>query len=166
MPKVYSRDKRRDVLFGAIVLLVIIADQLTKAWIRSNLAVGEVHFDAGLFEIIHVQNTGAAFGLFKGIPHVFIAVEIVAIIAILFLVIVMRSRWPFIDRWVVRSGIALVMAGTVGNFIDRIFYDGVVTDFINFRWWPVFNIADSASVIGTIILAYAIIFLLNPGKQE
>ncbi|MCJ7604922.1 MAG: signal peptidase II [Dehalococcoidales bacterium] len=162
----HSRDKRRDVLFGAIVLLVLIADQVTKAWIRSNLAVGEVLFDAGVFEIIHVQNTGAAFGLFKGIPYVFIAVEIIAIIAILFLVIVMRSRWPFIDRWLVRSGIALVMAGTVGNFIDRVFYDGVVTDFINFRWWPVFNVADSAAVVGSIILAYAIIFMLKPEKQE
>ena len=166
MHKVHSRDKRRDVLFGAIVLLVLIADQVTKAWIRSNLAVGEVLFDAGIFEIIHVQNTGAAFGLFKGIPYVFIVVEIIAIIAILLLVIVMRSRWPFIDRWLVRSGIALVMAGTVGNFIDRVFYDGVVTDFINFRWWPVFNVADSASVVGSIILAYAIIFLLKPEKRE
>ena len=166
MQKALPRDKRRDAVFAAIVVIVVIADQLTKAWIRANLGLGEALFDVGLFEIRHVQNTGAAFGLFQGIPYVFIAIEVIAVIAIMYLVIVMRRRWAFIDRWAVRIGIGLIMAGTIGNFIDRVWFEGSVTDFINFKWWPVFNFADASAVVGSILLAYAILFLLKPEKKE
>ena len=154
------------MVFAAIVIAVIAIDQLTKTWIRVNLAVGETAVDFGFFEIIHVQNTGAAFGIFKGIPYVFLALQIIAILVILYIVIFFRKRWPFIDRWPVRTGLALVMAGAAGNVIDRLFYEGHVTDFLNFKVWPVFNVADSSSVIGSIVLAYAIIFLLKPELKE
>ncbi len=156
----------RDVVFAAIVIVVAVLDQVTKAWIRHHLAVGQVLFNAGVFQIIHVQNTGAAFGIFKGFPYVFVAFEVIAFLAILYLVLFMRKRWTFLDLWTVRIGAALIMAGTVGNFIDRVFFAGNVTDFIDFKVWPVFNVADSSAVIGSIILAFAIIFQLRPEKKE
>jgi signal peptidase II len=160
------RDKWRDAVFAAIVIGVSVLDQLTKAWIRHHLAVGDVLFDAGIFQIVHVQNTGAAFGIFKGVPYLFVAVEVIAFLAILYLVIFMRRTWTFLDLWTVRIGAALIMAGTIGNFIDRVFFAGNVTDFIDFKVWPVFNVADSSAVVGSIVLAAAILFQLRPGKKE
>jgi signal peptidase II len=165
MVRALPRDKRRDIVFAALVVLLVAADQLTKAWIRSHLAVGDVLFDAGVFQVLYIRNTGAAFGIFKGIPYVFVAVEAVAAIAILYLVIFMRRRWAFLDLWSFRIGAALVMAGTIGNFIDRIWFSGNVTDFIDFKWWPVFNIADASAVVGSIVLAAAVLFQLRPEKQ-
>ena len=76
MARQRPRDKWRDIVFAAIVICLAVADQLTKSWIRSHLAVGDVLFDAGIFQVIHVQNTGAAFGIFKSIPYVFVAIEV------------------------------------------------------------------------------------------
>jgi len=164
--ELFPRDKRLEAVFAGITLLVLAADQLTKAWIRATLDVGESFLDVGFFEIVHVQNTGAAFGMFKGFPYIFAAVQGIAILAILFMVIFMRRRWTFIDNTILRCGLALVLAGSAGNFIDRILFEGRVTDFLNFKVWPVFNVADSATVVGGILIAWAVIFLFKPEKQE
>lgn len=162
-----SRDRWRDTAFAAIVLVVIAIDQITKAWVRASLAVGETGWDIGFFSIYHVQNTGAAFGIFKGIPYVFMALQILAVLVILFLVIFMSRRWRFINLWIVRTGLAMVMAGAAGNVIDRIAFNGKVTDFLNIKFYPgIFNVADASAVVGSIILAYAIIFKLAPGKKD
>jgi signal peptidase II len=149
---------RRDIVFAAIVLLVIIVDQLSKFWILNHLQPGEVLWDARVFRIIHVLNTGAAFGIFKGQTPILIVVDFIGIAAILFLVFGMRRQWPFIDKMLVRTSVALILGGTIGNMIDRIRV-GQVTDFIDFKIWPVFNVADSSVTIGTILLAYCLIFL-------
>ena len=162
-----SRDRYRDVVFAAIVLAVIAIDQITKAWVRANLAVGETGFDIGFFSIYHVQNTGAAFGIFKEFPYVFMTLQILAVAVILFLVIFMSKRWPFINLWIVRMSMAMVMAGAAGNVIDRLAFSGTVTDFLNFTFYPgIFNVADASAVVGSFLLAYAIIFQLKPGHQE
>lgn len=160
------RNKWLEVAFAGIILLVLAADQATKIWIRSTLSVGETFLDVGFFEIVHVQNTGAAFGMFKGFPYVFAAVQGVAVLAILYVVIFQRRRWPFIDNSLLRCGLALVAAGAAGNFIDRVLFEGIVTDFLNFKVWPVFNIADSATVVGGILIAWAAIVLFKPEKKE
>ena len=92
-------------------------------------------------------------------------VDIVGIIVIITLVLLLRSRWSFYDSMLVRAGIAMVMAGTIGNLIDRIRL-GHVTDFLDFKVWPVFNIADSSAVVGTIIIAYCLIFLMKPVEKQ
>jgi signal peptidase II len=158
-------NKWRDVVFGSIVLLVVIADQLTKAWIRGNLASGQILFDAGIFRIIHVQNTGVAFGIFKGHNLAIIIVDFIGIAVILFFVLFMRHRWHFLNDMLVRAGIGLVLGGTIGNLIDRLFI-GYVTDFIDFKVWPVWNVADNMVVIGTIIIAYCIIFRIGTAKYQ
>ena len=162
----FPAGNRRDALFGGIVLLVIAADQLTKWWIKSNLQIGQSFFDIGFFRIIRIYNTGAAFGIFKDHSRVFIVAAIIGIIVVLSLVIYLRGRWYFIDNLLVRSSIGLILGGISGNLIDRLVDNGRVTDFIDFKVWPAFNVADASSVVGTIILAYCILFKLKPAGQE
>jgi signal peptidase II len=151
-------NKWRDVVFGSIVLLVVIADQLSKWWIKTNLAVGQSLFDAGFFQIIHVRNTGAAFGLFKHHTSAIIVVVFIEIVVILLIVYLLRNRLSFLDSMLMRIGMGLVTGGAIGNQIDRLRL-GDVTDFIDFKVWPAFNAADSSAVVGSIIIALCIIFL-------
>lgn len=159
------RDKWRDVVFGGIVLLVVLADQLTKTWIRGNLAFGQSLVDMGFFRIIRIHNTGAAFGIFRGHSFAITVVDIIGIIVILALVFLLRSRWSFYDSMLVRAGMGLVMGGTLGNLIDRLRL-GQVTDFLDFKVWPVFNFADSSTVVGAIIIAFCLIFLTKTARYQ
>lgn len=159
-----SQDRWRNVVFGCIGLLVILADQLSKTWIRNNLDWGQSLFDAGFFQIVHVHNTGAAFGIFKDHSLTLTIVGFVGIVVILLLVFVLRSRWSFLDSMLVTSAIGLVMGGTIGNLIDRLRM-GYVTDFMDFKVWPVFNVADASVTIGVIIVAYCIICWAQSTKQ-
>jgi signal peptidase II len=158
------QDRWRNVVFGCIGLLVILADQLSKTWIRNNLDWGQSLFDAGFFQIVHVHNTGAAFGIFKDYSMALTIVGFVGIVVILLLVFVLRSRWSFLDSMLVTSAIGLVMGGTIGNLIDRLRM-GYVTDFMDFKVWPVFNVADASVTIGVIIVAYCIICWAQSAKQ-
>ena len=158
--------KWRIVIFGCIGSLLLLADQLTKAWIRANMERGETLFDAGVFQIVHSQNTGVIFGLFKDQLLTIKIVACIGIILIAALFFLYYKRWPFLHGKVVQLALLLLLCGTIGNQIDR-FWLGFVTDFIDFKVWPVFNIADSMTTIGGIIMAYAIIFKLKlPEKQE
>jgi signal peptidase II len=154
---------RRDIVFAAIVLLDIIADQLSKAWILGHLQPGETLWDVGIFQIIHVLNSGAAFGMFKSHTLILIIVDFIGIAVILYLVFWMRRQWSFIDKMLVRVSIGLILGGTIGNLIDRIRV-GQVTDFIDFKIWPVWNIADASVTVGVIILAYCLLFLSGQAK--
>ena len=163
------RGKWRLVVFGCIGLLLLLADQLTKTWIRASLERGETLFDAGFFQIIHSQNTGVIFGLFKGSIDVVRIIACVGIVIIVGLFIYFYKRWPFLHGRLVQLALLLIICGTIGNQIDR-FWLGYVTDFIDFKVWPVFNIADACSTIGSIIMIYCIIFQLKftekSGKKE
>ena len=154
---------RRDLAFAVITLLVIIADQLSKFWINGTLQPGETLFDIGFFRIVYVLNSGAAFGIFKNATTILIIVDFIGIAAILYLVFGMRRQWPFIDKMLVRVSIALLLGGTIGNLIDRIRV-GEVTDFIDFKIWPVWNVADASVTVGVILLAYCFIFLV--GREQ
>jgi len=162
------RSNWRDVVFGCIAVLVVIADQLTKWWITHNVDFGSVLWDAGFLQIIHIRNTGISFGLFKDHVEIIIAVVFIEILLILLIVYLFRNRLSFLDCMLMRVGTGLVMGGAVGNQIDRLL-QGYVTDFIDFKFWPAFNVADSAAVIGTIIIAYCIIFksgLTKPKDEQ
>ena len=154
---------RRDLAFAVIALLVIIADQLSKFWINGTLQPGETLFDIGFFRIVYVLNSGAAFGMFKNATTILIIVDFIGIAAILYLVFGLRRQWPFIDKMLVRVSIALLLGGTIGNLIDRIRV-GEVTDFLDFKIWPVWNVADASVSVGVILLAYCFIFLT--GREQ
>jgi signal peptidase II len=159
MPKLHHPpNKWRDVVFAGIALLVVLADQLSKWWIITNLAIDKSLVDFGFFQIVRIQNTGAAFGIFQGHPLVFTVIDFIGITVFLVLVLFLSRRWPFLDRMWVRSGLALILGGTIGNLVDRLRL-GQVTDFLDFKVWPAFNVADASITVGVIILIFCIIFL-------
>ncbi|HTY82180.1 MAG TPA: signal peptidase II [Dehalococcoidales bacterium] len=148
----------RDLFFAGIVIADIIADQLTKLWIRNTLLPGQTLHDYGLFRIVFWQNTGAAFGIFKDRTQILTIVDFIGIAALLIIFYGLRRRWPFIEKVPVVLSMGLILAGTIGNLIDRLWL-GQVTDWIDFKLWPVFNIADASVSVGVVILAYCLIFL-------
>ncbi len=161
MPKVNNPRAGRYVAFFLIALLLAVADQLIKFWIRENLAIGQSLWRWGIFEIARVPpNTGAAFGLFPDQTLLLVIVSGIGIAFILVYAFIMYRRYPFLDSWLSRVALGLILGGTIGNLIERIRYLlgqlGGVTDFIHIGWWPPFNLADSAVVVGVILFIYTL----------
>lgn len=125
------------------VIALIILDQISKL-----LFTGKTYM-IGSFGIQYAENTGAAFGMMLGFGWLFIAVSILVLIAVTCFYLKENNE-------LMKTAFALILAGTSGNLIDRIFL-GYVRDFIAISIWPNFNIADSLNVIGALILIYAII---------
>ena len=158
------RDNWRNVVFCLIGLLIVFADQLSKAWIRANLAQGQSLFDIGFFRITRLHNTGAAFGLFQDQSFVLTIVAFIGVVVILLCTFLAYRCLPFLDNMLGKSALGLVLGGTVGNLIDRLRL-GYVTDFIDFGFWPAFNVADSAVTIGVIILAGSVLLVAKTVKH-
>jgi len=156
---------RRNGLFFITASLIIIADQLSKLWIKSNLAIGESTWDIGFFRLLHVHNTGAAFGIFQDYAIVLTIIDIIGACFILFAVFFLYKKLPFLDSLPFKVSLALIFGGTIGNLIDRL-SQGYVTDFIDFNFWATFNIADSAVVVGAILLAFLVIRLSRDYEQD
>jgi signal peptidase II len=146
------------VAFFLTAFLVVVADQLSKWWIVSRLEVGESLFEAGIFQIVRIQNTGSSFGLFQGHSFALIIVAFVGIAFLLVFTLILYPRFFPSDNLLGRLALGLILGGTIGNLIDRLRFGGV-TDFIGIGWWPAFNIADSAIVVGAIIFAYSLLLL-------
>ena len=138
-------------VFSLIALLVLTADQLSKNWVRSNYQ-GQPLYEVGFFRIIEVQNTGAAFGLFQDQNFILTIVDFLGIALILSFIFLIPRWYPYLITRLGELSLGLVMGGAIGNLIDRL-YQGYVTDFIDVGFWPTFNIADSATVVGTILFA-------------
>jgi len=137
-----------------IIALVSASDQLSKLWVRANLAPGESLPLTDRLSFIHIENTGGAFGLLANQTFLII---IISIAALLFILLFLRYLSLATTLSIVSIG--LVMGGAVGNLIDRIRF-GSVTDFIYFRlggdfYWPAFNIADAAITVGVVVLIYS-----------
>jgi len=147
--------KRWGVIFPFTALVIIVVDQFSKFWIRSNLAIGESVFEVGFVRLTYVHNSGASFGLFQGQSFLLTIIALAGIAALLLYAFLFHHNFPFLDNRLGRFALGLYLGGTVGNLIDRI-YLGYVTDFIDFHFWPVFNIADSAIFVGIIMLAYSL----------
>ena len=130
-----------------VASLVFIADRITKIAVTSNMSYGQsIKILPKIFHFTFVLNNGTAFGLLKG-QNVFLAV-ISASAAVLIIIYVMRHRTL---KPAVSSAFGLILGGALGNLFDRIRF-GYIIDFLDFRVWPVFNIADSAITIGMLIL--------------
>jgi len=133
--------------FAAIVLLTLIVDQLSKYIITSSMYHGEsLAILPPVFYITYVLNPGAAFGMLANQTNFFIVISLLVIIGVL-------VGYRYLPRERVWSYIALglVVGGAMGNLIDRVRL-GLVIDFLDFRVWPVFNLADTAIVTGAAIL--------------
>ncbi|MDI6758664.1 MAG: signal peptidase II [Candidatus Omnitrophota bacterium] len=135
-----------------LVLIILSLDQLTKFIVTQNLYLNQsLPVVKGIFHISLIHNRGAAFGILKNqAPVFFIVTAIFAIILICFDL----SKNSL--KKVYSISLSLILAGALGNLIDRLFF-GYVIDFLDFRIWPVFNIADSAITIGAIMLGWLIL---------
>jgi signal peptidase II len=156
--------KWRNVVFFLTALGVVAADQLSKIWIRSNLAVGQSLPETGFFRLTRVHNTGAVFGLFRDQSFTLTIVALVSIVVILLYALFIYRRLPILDNKLGRLALGLILGGAVGNLIDRLCL-GYVTDFIDVGVWPAFNVADSAVTVGIIIIAYTLLFLTRTERH-
>jgi signal peptidase II len=153
----------RGGLFVLIAACIIALDQITKLWVRSNLALYESIPIFGPVSLTNVRNTGSAFGLFVNQAFLLTLIAIVGVIAIL-----LFYRYFSKSSILGISALGLVFAGAIGNLIDRLRF-GYVTDFLDVRlWgdfhWPAFNVADSAITVGSILL---IVFVFTSlGKSD
>jgi signal peptidase II len=135
----------------AVALAAVLADQVTKHIVTSTLSLDESEHVVGPLSIHHVQNSGIAFGLFASATAV---VTVVTSVAVLWMIVYFArsgSRHP-----VLPAALGLLIGGSLSNLVDRIRLHHV-TDFIDLRWWPAFNLADSFIVVGVAILLAAMV---------
>lgn len=144
-----------------LVFIVVLFDQLSKIIVDSNMNLGQkIPLIPGFFNFTYVQNTGAAWSMLEGKQVFFYIISIVALV----MMFLFYRNSETQDRWT-RFGLTLMMAGTIGNFIDRLLFQHVrdFIDFVIFGYdFPVFNIADMALCIGVVIII-ADVFLESIG---
>jgi signal peptidase II len=154
---------RVDVGFFLIALAVFALDQATKVIVRHALQPNEAWPNKDwLLNIINVSNSGAAFGILQGQTMFLVVTSLVGVAAI-----VLYYMYPPLEHGLLRVALALQLGGAAGNLIDRV-RTGEVTDFINFRYWPAFNVADSCISIGVATIFVFFLFLEGEryrGKQ-
>ena len=137
-----------------IVVLILALDQLTKLLVTSSVVVHQsIPVVKNIFHITLVANRGAAFGILKDQATLFI---FAAIFAVGLIYVNIRKSGPE-KISLYKISLVLILAGAMGNLIDRLRF-GYVVDFLDFRIWPVFNVADSAITIGAILLGWIILF--------
>ncbi|HEX5448500.1 MAG TPA: signal peptidase II [Gaiellaceae bacterium] len=135
----------------AVALAAVLADQITKHIVVGTLSLDDAVHVIGPLSIHHVQNSGIAFGLFGSATA---AITVVTSIAVIWMVVFFArsgGRHP-----VLPAAFGLLIGGSLSNLVDRIRL-GHVTDFIDFKYWPAFNLADSFIVLGVLILVAALV---------
>jgi len=144
---------------AAVVGAAVAGDQLTKHLVTSRLALDQASQVIGPLSIHRVENAGIAFGLFTSATGVVIALTALAVVWMLVYFARSGARHPAIP-----AGLGLLIGGSLSNLVDRVRL-GHVTDFIDFGWWPAFNLADSFIVIGVGILLAAMFGADRSRKQ-
>ena len=136
---------------ATVAIAAVIADQVTKHVVTRTLPLDDSEHVIGPLSIHHVQNSGIAFGLFSSATA---GVTVVTGIAVLWMLVFFArsgSRHP-----VLPAALGLLIGGSLSNLVDRIRL-GHVTDFIDLKYWPAFNLADSFIVVGVAILLAALV---------
>jgi signal peptidase II len=134
----------------AIAAVVVVVDQLTKHWAVNALDDGRIIDVVWTLRLNLAFNTGIAFSQGEGIG------PIVPILAITVVAVLLMTVGRSTSRWFT-LGVGLIVGGALGNVADRLFrgdgwLNGAVVDFIDVQWWPVFNVADAAVVVGAGLL--------------
>lgn len=166
---------RRTWVFGATLVALIALDQITKYFVEAHVGFrDEIELIPGFLSIIHARNPGAAFSMLRDYEHriwVFVGFNLIATGIVLDL----WRRLPRDDAFHSFT-LGMILSGALGNLVDRIFKDGIVTDFIRVYtdapalrdWllarvhtaeWPTFNVADSALVVGVGLFLVHYLFL-------
>jgi signal peptidase II len=153
------------VVIGVIALLIA-ADQLTKYLVIAYIDPADpVSVVPGFFQLVYVRNPGAAWGILGG------RTGLLAVISGVVFVLMFVNYRRFAEGWAERGfAITLLLGGIAGNFIDRMWRDGGVVDFLRVYYgsweWPSFNVADSAICIGMGIYFLSSFIRPEPGKEE
>jgi signal peptidase II len=135
---------RKYLNFWSVAIAVFILDRITKSLVAKYIPLN-TSIDFSIISLSHVLNTGTAFGFFKNASWFFIVfASAVSVYLILKHKTFSGSLQPILG---------LILGGALGNLIDRLLYGGVV-DFIDFHFWPAFNVADSAVTVAVILLLY------------
>jgi len=154
--------KPAALLLSALIILA--ADQLTKAMVVANLAVGErIGVVGDVVQLWHAQNAGAAFSLFQGGTLIFVVVSILSVGMVAYFHRALGDR----GRWL-QVVLGMVLGGTLGNLADRV-RQGYVTDWVSVGIgelrWPTFNVADASLVVGICALV-VYLALASPDRRE
>ncbi len=147
------------LVFWTVAVVTLGLDQASKALVRSRMLEGDsVALLDGVFQLTYVRNTGAAFGLFPGYQPIFVATSVVVL-----LVIAAYWRRSRPNAWPVVIALGFITGGAVGNLIDRALL-GRVTDMFDLAFidFPVFNVADSAIIVGVAMLVLWLLFVPEP----
>ena len=153
-----------------IALSVLLLDRLTKWLVAKNISPHDgLQVIPGFFRITHVENRGAAFGLFADSPAQW-KIALLVLFSIAALVVVSALLWRNSHSMTTTGiGLALILGGALGNLWDRVL-NGRVVDFLLFyigRYqWPAFNVADSAIVVGAVLLVIEILFVKPPALEK
>lgn len=151
------------MLYYMISIILVVIDQAVKWWVRSAIPLGEsIPFLPPLMDLTHVQNTGAAFSSFSGMTPILTLVSLAA--AAVLWTMLWNDFFP--GKWG-KLALSLVLAGAVGNFIDRAAL-GYVTDMFEttFITFAVFNVADICVVVGGVLMVVYVLFLWDGKKEE
>ncbi|WP_312653570.1 signal peptidase II [Aminipila sp.] len=142
-------------MYYIIIIVAVMLDQVVKYIIRSNMDLYQsIPIIGGIFHITYIQNTGAAFSMFSG--HTGILALITVIITIGILVYLFRLRKD--GHWALMLSLSLIVAGGLGNIVDRLSLKYVV-DFLDLRVWPIFNLADVYVCCGCGLLVVYVFFI-------
>jgi signal peptidase II len=134
---------------GLVLVIVVGLDQLTKHTIAASVSPGETRKFLPLIDLVHVRNTGVAFGVFSGGGALVLVLTLLAL-AVLVTYLALRPERPWL--WLPTG---MLVGGAVGNLIDRI-AAGSVIDFIKLPHWPAFNVADMSITFGVLILLWVL----------
>ncbi|WP_027937447.1 signal peptidase II [Anaeroarcus burkinensis] len=129
-----------------------IADQLLKKLFSGTMQLGEsIPVLPGIFHLTYIQNPGAAFGLFENQTMFFIVIAafLLAFLAFAYKELAAQGVW-------VRFGMSLLAGGAVGNLLDRVRF-GAVIDYLDFRIWPIFNLADIGICLGAALIVWGLL---------
>ena len=149
----------RILPIALIATAIIFVDQITKFVVRAHLNLGESMFEVSPIRILRLNNTGSAFGLFDGQTLPLIIASIIAIVVMAYFYRRLGAAGPLF-----RLSLGMQLGGAVSNLADRI-RDGHVTDFVDFRVWPVFNAADASITVGIALLIVLVLFSERGAKN-
>ena len=160
--KTGKEEALRNFLCWALIPFVFVLDRVLKIWVLLHLKEGEgFPLWTGVLHVTRVNNTGAAFGLWKDASFFLTVLSALSVIVIFFY---LRGLLKVMGAPASVYGWALVAGGALGNLVDRLRF-GYVVDFIDLRVWPVFNIADSAICLGVFWILWQVFWNKSrPGR--
>ena len=150
-------------MYYIAILALVGLDWLTKYWIQTSMALNDtIPVIDGIFHITYIHNYGAAFSILQGKQSFLLIVTGIAMTAILAYMVIgqIKKKAAPMELW----SLALILAGGIGNFIDRVRF-GYVVDFFDFRIWPIFNVADIAVCCGCGLLVFYVL-IWEPRMQK